>query len=278
MKTFRSLVLLQCFLLTACFFAAPAQTTSAGQPDIQKRLELIEKGQGEAVKAELPTLLTNFQNHPGIMYLQALLTTDGVEAVKIYQSIVDNFPGSEWTDDALFKLYQYYYSIGLYKTADQKLEQLRRNFPYSSYASDQQVAEEPKETPKQNAKEPKKVEEPARETKKPAVQPAAKNAKGKKPLTPSSKTAKETQKPAKTESFSTSFTVQAGTFSVFQNAEELKARFEKEKYSTTIFTLMNNGRKFYKVWVGEFRTQDEAKKFSEQFKKKFKINAIVVSR
>jgi len=76
------------------------------------------------VRAELPTLMTNFQNHPGVLYLQGVLTTDGSEAAKIYQSIVDNFPKSEWADDALYRLHQYYYSVGLYKTADQKLEQL----------------------------------------------------------------------------------------------------------------------------------------------------------
>jgi hypothetical protein len=85
-----------------------AQSNPTGEPDILKRLELIEKGQAEVVRAELSTLMTNFQNHPGVLYLQGVLTTDGSEAVKIYQSIVDNFPKSEWADDALFKLYQYY--------------------------------------------------------------------------------------------------------------------------------------------------------------------------
>jgi hypothetical protein len=106
-------------------------------PDIQKRLEMIEKGQVEQVRAELPTLLTNYQNNAGVMYLQGVLTSDGTEAAKIFQSIVDNFPKSEWADDALYKLYQYFYSIGLYKTADQKMAQLKQDYPYSAYAVDQ---------------------------------------------------------------------------------------------------------------------------------------------
>ena len=116
----------------------------SSEPDIQKRLEMIEQGQGEQVKAELPTLLTNYQNNPGVMYLQGVLTTDGTEAAKIFQSIVDNFPKSEWADDALSKLYQYYYSIGLYKTADQKMAQLKQEYPYSAYAVEQSST--PKET------------------------------------------------------------------------------------------------------------------------------------
>ena len=217
-----------------------SQSTQSGQPDIQRRLELIEKGQGEAVKAELPTLMTMFQNHPGVLYLQAVLTTDGTEAAKVYQTIIDNFPKSEWADDALFKLYQYYYSIGLYKTADQKMEQLKRDFPYSTYAADQPVVEEPKVVPQEA----------------PAV----------------------VTRPGKTEKYSTVYTVQAGTFSVLQNAEELKARFERDGYTSTIFTIVNNGRKFHKVWVGEFQKQDEARRFSAEIEKKYNLQTIVVSR
>ena len=110
--------------------------TNNSEPDIRHRLEMIEKGQAEAVRAELPSLMTNYQNNPGVMYLQAVLTTDGMEAAKLYQNIVDNFPKSEWGDDALYKLYQYYYSIGLYKTADQKLMQLKEQYPFSAYASE----------------------------------------------------------------------------------------------------------------------------------------------
>lgn len=226
---------------TLCSAAAVAQSQQVGDPDIQRRLELIEKGQGEVVKAELPTLMTNFQNHPGVLYLQAVLTTEGNEAAKIYQSIVDNFPKSEWADDALFKLYQYYYSIGLYKTAEQKIEQLKRDYPYSTYAADQKVVEEPKVAA-------------------PPEPPAT------------------VSRPSKGEKFSVVYTVQAGTFSVLQNAEELKARFERDGYPSHIFTIVNNGKKFHKVWVGEFHKQDEAKRFSAEIKKKYHLETIVVSR
>lgn len=227
-------------IMNAMVLAGVWAQTPGGQPDIQRRLELIDRGQAEAVKAELPTLMTNFQNHPGVLYLQAVLMSDGSEAVKTYQSIVDNFPTSEWADDALFKLYQYYYSIGLYKTADQKMEQLKKEYPFSTYASDQALAEEPKAMPPEA----------------PAI----------------------VAQPAKVEKFTTIYTVQAGTFSVLQNAEELKSRFERDGYTSTIFTLVNNGRKFHKVWVGEFQKQDDAKKFSGEIKKKYNLDSIVVTR
>lgn len=207
-------------------------------PDIQKRLEMIEKGQVDQVKAELPTLLTTYQNNPGVMYLQGVLTTDGTEAAKIFQSIVDNFPKSEWADDALYKLYQYYYSIGLYKTADQKMAQLKQDYPYSAYAVDQSSA--PKEPPTE---------------------------------TP------DVVKPKSTvQKFSTSFTVQVGAFSTLQRAEELKSFFEGKGYSSNIFTMVTNGKKLHKVWVGEFQKQDDARRFSAEIRKKFSLESIVVAR
>lgn len=219
-----------------CFTLASAQ----GQPDIQRRLEVIERGQGEAVKSELPALMTNYQNHPGVLYLQAVLTTDGSEAAKLYQNIVDNFPKNEWADDALYKLYQYYYSIGLYKTGDQKLQQLRQEFPFSTYA----VAEKPRETQKTPV-----LEAPA------DVKPTG-----------------------SVEKYPTSFTVQVGAFSTLQNAEELKSKFEKENYSSNIFTIVNDGRKLHKVWVGEFQSYEDAKRFTAEIRRKFSLESIVVSR
>ena len=133
-------MLIKTFIISIIIFVLFTPTlyaqTNNSEPDIRHRLEMIEKGQAEAVRAELPSLMTNYQNNPGVMYLQAVLTTDGTEAAKLYQNIVDNFPKSEWGDDALYKLYQYYYSIGLYKTADQKLTQLKEEYPFSAYATE----------------------------------------------------------------------------------------------------------------------------------------------
>lgn len=219
---------------------AVAQSDRGGDPDIQQRLEMIERGQADAVKTELPALMTRYQNHPGVLYLQAVLTTDGTESTKIYQTIVDNFPQSEWADDALYKLYQYYYSIGLYKTGDQKLQQLQRGYPYSPYANQQ----------------PAQAQEP--------------------PVTPDPPT--QLKSTGTVEKFRTTFTVQVGAFSTLQNAEELKSRFERENYSSNIFTIVRNGKKLHKVWVGEFESQEDAKRFSAEIHRKFNLDCIVVSR
>jgi hypothetical protein len=231
-------------LITMCLFVVFALTlcaqTNSSEPDIRRRLEMIEKGQAEAVRAELPSLMTNYQNNPGVMYLQAVLTTDGTESAKLYQNIVDNFPKCEWGDDALYKLYQYYYSIGLYKTADQKLTQLKEEYPFSAYAAEKNPAVEEKQAAKEK--------------------PTVMKAKGSVPK------------------YATNFTVQVGAFSTLQNAGELKAKFEKEGFQSNIFTIVSNGKKLYKVWVGEYQTYEEARRFTAEIKSKFNLTSIVVSR
>lgn len=204
------------------------------EPDIGRRISMIQKGEGDKVKAELPDLLIRYQNHPGVMFLQGMLTTDGAQASKVYQTIVDNFPDSEWADDALYKLYQYFYSLGLYKSGDAKLAQLKEQYPLSPYASDQ--------------------------------------------VTQAQATEEQGQGQAAEGVPLPGYTVQVGAFSTLKNAEELKGRFERESYSATVSTVVTNGKTLHKVWVGEFKTYDSAKRFAGEIKAKYNIDSIVVTR
>lgn len=236
-------------LLLASVAVLHAQSNQ-GEPDIRRRLEMVERGQGESVKAELSQLMTTYQNNPGVMYLQGVLTTDGTEAAKIYQSIVDNFPKNEWADDALYRLYQYYTSVGLFKTAEQKIAQLKLEYPFSAYASEDEGVGP---TPVQTTLRPDSTQ-----------------------VTPEQSPVLAPKGPV--EKYPTVYTIQVGAFSTMANAEELKKRFEKEGYTSNVFTKTQDGKKLHKVWVGEFQNIDEARRFSGEVKKKFGLDAIVISR
>src|SRR5262245_17048137 len=92
------------------FLLFPAMLLAQGK-DIAPYIARIEAGETEEVREDLRGLLEQYPNDPGVLYLQGLTTGDGAEAVRIYQNVVDGFPQSEWADDALFKVYQFYYSI-----------------------------------------------------------------------------------------------------------------------------------------------------------------------
>ena len=74
--------------------------------DVRSKLELINSGKIDQVRNEIPSLQSQYPNDAGVVYLEASVTENGSQAAKLYQAIVDNFPNSEWADDALYKVYQ----------------------------------------------------------------------------------------------------------------------------------------------------------------------------
>ena len=212
------------------------QRSELSESAIESRLELIKGGRADEVKAELPSLITTRQNDPGVLYLQGVLTSDGSQAVKIFQSVVDNFPRSGWADDALYRTYQYYYSIGSYKTAAQKYDKLRQDYPNSPYLTH--------ERPRSINREADAVEKPR--------------------LTAGSEGG--------------TFAVQVGAFSTAENASKQKRFFHNVGYPVEILNKVKRGKSYYLVWIGSFKSYDEARKFRNEMKGRYKIEPIVVER
>jgi cell division septation protein DedD len=230
-----------------CWSVLAAAQTSA--PDIQQLVDLVNRGQGDVVKAELPSLLSRYPNNPGVLYVQALLTTEGAEAVRMYQSIVDNFPKSEWADDALYKVYQFYYSLGLFRTAELKMAQLKREYPTSKLiagGASPETARLPEEAPRQQQPRPD-----------PAMPPAA---------------------PATTTGEAASFSLQVGAYTALTNADRQKKYFEERGYAVEVISRVREGRSLYTVLVGTYRTYDEAKSRAAEIKQRFNIDSFVLSR
>jgi cell division septation protein DedD len=246
----RYIVIVVVVLLTVSSARTLAQTAD---DEVSSYVEKLEAGKIDEVKAILPELAAKYQNHPGVLYLQGRTASDGIEAVKAYQSIVDNFPRSQWAADALYRTYQYYYSLGLYRTADLKLQQLKREYPNSPYGTDGPPAPTPKQAEEV-------VNVPQKETK--ASDAAAADS-------VIDERAPATQEP---------YTLQVGAFSTSANAEKQKDFFEERGYRVEITNKVRGGRSLYLVWVGSFRTAEEAMRFGKEVKSKYKFDSIVVER
>jgi cell division septation protein DedD len=240
-------------LLVALPLSLWAQTAEA---DVAKYLAMVESGHADAVKGEIPALLSKYPNHPGVLYLQGLTTTEGAEAVRIFQSIVDNFPASEWADDALYKVYQFYYSLGLYRTAELKLAQLRKNYPSSKYAS---AAKDVKELPDDVAPASGATPVPAI----PSVQqvPQAQP--------PAARTAPRAEE---------HFTLQVGAFTTSANAEKQRSLFEGLGYPVEVINRVKEGRSLFLVLVGTYASADDARSAGGELKKKHGIDSIVTTK
>ncbi len=254
------------FLLIAIVMSLVVICDSSSQTStdqVKTYIEKLNKGQVEEVKQQLPQLVATYQNDPGVLYLQGRLAADGVEAMKSYQSIVDNFPKSEWADDALYRIYQYYYALGLYRTAELKYEQLRQQYPGSPFLNAAAKVTIPKEDEvavnlhTRESTPPPETAEPRAESTAVVAPP------------PVPKVTVPVQLP---------YTLQVGAFSSASNAEKQKSFFEDRGYRVEITNKVRNGKSLYLVWVGSYKSADEAKKAGRQVKSKYKIDSIVVER
>lgn len=220
--------------------------------DVKNRLELIHAGKSEQVRNELPTLLRQYPNDAGVKYLDAYLTSNGDLAMKKYQSIVDQFPKSEWADVALYKVYQYYYAIGLYKTADAKMAQLNEQYPNSIYAKRESKANEPLTVSPAPSPETK-TEKPAEATKSETV------------VSPSMSTGQ--------------YVVQVGVFS-----QERTAQQEAQRYTSivgrqaTVFPKLSGGKTVYAIVFDGFESEPSARSFGTELKSKYNMDWFLVKR
>ena len=103
------------------------------QEGIEQMIKNVQQGKTEASLAALPALERDFPNHAGVMYLAALLETDGHKAQKQYQQLYKNHPNSEYSDDAVMKIAEYYYAAGLYIKSSEWSKQMPRYYARSEH-------------------------------------------------------------------------------------------------------------------------------------------------
>lgn len=235
----------------------------AQEAEIAERVKMVDEGNAGQVKQELPSLVAKYQNHPGVLYLQGRLASNGAEAAKHYQSVIDNFPQSEWADDALYRIYLYYYSLGLSRTAELKMQQLRKEYPNSPFIREK------------SSGQTVEVREPEAE-RKPEVEVVTPHPRTKDTTRWTPPKIIETRR--EMQPVSGAYALQVGAFSLIENAAKLKGFFEELGYSVEVQNKVRGGRSLHLVWVGSFATADEARRFGAEVRMKHRVESIVVTR
>jgi cell division septation protein DedD len=249
MKHIRSLLLLNAVLVLSSvhlFAQMPEE-------EVRKRLDFIYSGQADRVRTELPELTAKYKSDAGVKYLDAVLTSDGSQAAHKYQAIIDQSPKSIWADDALYKVYQYYYSIGLYKTADAKMEELKKNYPNSIYvvgANDTQPVETEQPAPSPTQVPAQAPEEPKKEVKQPKESPAVKGG----------------------------YAVQTGAFSTQQSAQKQIDFLAGIDMTGVLSTKQSGEKKLFVVTVEGFASEQEARATIADLQAKHNLQSIIIIR
>jgi tetratricopeptide (TPR) repeat protein len=209
--------------------------------DIVPYLKAIENGNIGQAKEALVDLKEKNAADPSVMFLDAVLKENGQEAVVIYQEIVDNYPKSKYADAALYRIFSYYYALGLYDTAQEKLKQLKSSYPTSPYI---QIADQNLSSfEKSEVKEPEKVVEEV----KPKVEEDYK------------------------------FTIQAGAFTNLDNAKKLISEFESAGIYSNLGQKIVGGTTFHVVYAGKFEKYEDAENFLPVINSRYKVNGSIVS-
>lgn len=232
-----------------------------GGPDVSRYLSRLEAGEVDEVRKETESLLERYPDDPGVQFLRGRVAADGAEAVRIYQGIGDDFPKSEWADDALHRVYQFYYAIGLYRTAELKLNQLKRDYPKSPYAASgsdvksEQLAEE-------------RFEKNQTDTANHTISESSTVGSG------------ETGEVATGVAVlqQGQFALQVGAYASRENAEAQKLFFEDLGYPVEVINRLKDSRSFFLVLIGNYMTYEDAKAKGAEIRRNQSIEAFVVSR
>lgn len=108
-------------------------SVSAQEADITSALRQIDSGDLKSASNYLKNLKSKNPNDPSVIFLDAVLTTNGEEALKKYSIVYEKYPKSKYADASLYRIFSYYYSLGYYKKAESYLTKLKNEFPDSPY-------------------------------------------------------------------------------------------------------------------------------------------------
>ena len=225
-------------------------TTSsfAQETNIVSYLKQVERGNKQVVLDQMPDLKKDHPNDPSILFLEGVVTENGQNAVVLYKELLNKYPKSRYADAAVYRIYSYYYALGLYETAKTYLEMLKKNYPNSGYLD---AAERKMPVKDELSSEDKVVKE----------QPPVK---------------KEESPETEKKNLDYKFTIQAGAFSNTDNAIALMKRFEDAGFYSQVKEKNVAGTSFHVVFIGKFLTEEEAKNFLDVINTRFSLDGRIV--
>jgi cell division septation protein DedD len=223
-------------------FALLCSKLIAQETDIVSALREIENGNIKNAEIILQNLKMTDSGSPSVIFLDAVLTKNGEDALKKYSVIVEKYPQSKYADASLYRIFSYYYSLGYYKKAEASLDKLKKDFPASPYikTADRKIPDDNEQTI-------------SSEEKKPAEQ----------------------IKVAETKA--SNFLIQAGAFMNVDNAKNLIDNLKKENLSAEISTKEIGGSILNVVTISGFAAEEDAKSVLSLLEKKFNLKGRVVS-
>ena len=106
------------------YFFGVILSSLISQDHLDALIQDVLHGSRDSAAIYLPAIDQKYPNNPTVMYLKGLLETDGDEAMKIFSNLYNTHPTSDYGDDAVMKVAEYYYAAGLYVQAANWLKKM----------------------------------------------------------------------------------------------------------------------------------------------------------
>jgi hypothetical protein len=241
--------IIKSILLAFCILSINFGRIAAQEVDITDTLRKIEVGKIAEANSLLQQLKQTNSNDPAIIFLDAVLTKDGNDAIKKYSLVFEKFPNSQYADASLFRVFSFYYSIGSYKKAEGLLNRLKQDYPQSAYisAADRKIPDIEEEQSQPAMEMPKSTVPQIKIVKAEEMKPTAVN-----------------------------FTVQAGAFINEDNAKRLSDQLSKDGYSSEVTVKEIGGSQLKVVNAGRFATEDDANKALALIEARYNLKGRVI--
>ncbi len=287
----RSLLKTLAYIFLIIGFCIAGSTMSNAQSDnlVRNRLKRIALGQTDEVRTELPDLLSEFPNDPGVRLLHAVLVEDAALALPMFEKIVEEYPQSEWADDAQWRVVQIYALRNDTAKAWQTLQEYRKQYPDSEFLlfASELVKNAVGRVPpsrkasvyesKSAADKSVAAQGSARQT--PKKTNAAKPAVDKAPAEKASPEKTVGEKTAvKEKDAADRYALQVGLYSTRQSAEAEVEKFRSARMRTEIIEKTVDSEKKYAVIIGSYSTHEGAEKAKETVEKYCNCTPFIIER
>lgn len=215
--------------------------------DVNNCLKLITEGKIDDAKMKLPDLLAQYPDDPGVIFLHAVVIEDGFKAVKKYTEVVKEYPESEWADDAMLRIIQFYAIIGDTTRAKSFLTDFREKYTDSNLLAPAiDAVKVSLFTHRKNiqVKSFEEIDLSDKPTKATVNEP-------KKPM-------EETLKPKVDSTISHKFGLQVGIYSTYDAAKRESEKYKNLRMINEIKPKKIGDETMYAVVIGDYKKKAEA--------------------
>ncbi|MBN8574253.1 MAG: SPOR domain-containing protein [Candidatus Kapaibacterium sp.] len=260
---------------------------------VRTRLQDVALGKLQDVKRDVPDLLAEYPNDPGVHFLHAVVLDDADKAVPIYTRIVNEHGTSEWADDAQWRIVQYYALKRDTSRARRELYRYRTNYPQSEFllaametvratvglGTQQQISNAADSKPQAALKS----QQSAVATQKPQTTNTNKTApQSLKPDTyPAEESPKKTEEPPKKVEEPikpVKYSLQVGSYATRETAEEMVEEFRKKRLRAALLQKNVGNEKVFAVIIGEYPNRESAERAKEIVQRQCECEPFVVEK